>query len=106
MTTDLNTGLDVLRAIIRHDSSDPIKGEQIEALTGIPPREVAALVAEFTKRGFKVCSCAKGYFHGTDEEFRAHLAKERDRAIEVLRKVNAGKKNQVNEITLFEQVAA
>jgi len=106
MNPSLETGLDVLRIILRHTSAEPIKGELIERITGVDPRTVAALVAEFTRRGFMICSGAHGYFHGTHDEFRAHLAKERDRAVEVLRKVNAGKKNEVNDLTLFEQEAA
>lgn len=102
MTHDLDTGLDVLRVIIRHSSADPVKGERIEELTGVPAREVAALVAKFTKRGFRICSSGKGYWHGTEAEFKAHLDKERDRAIELLRKVNGGKKNMVNDLTLFD----
>jgi hypothetical protein len=106
MTHDLDTGLDVLRIILKHTSDTPIKGEQIEQLTQVPAREVAALVAKFTMRGFRICSGGRGYYHGTLEEFQTHLAKERDRAIELLRKVNAGKRNVVNELSLFEQDAA
>lgn len=106
MNLDLTTGLDVLRAILRHTSGNPIKGEQIEELTGVSAREVAAIVAECTKRGFPICSCGRGYFRGTHDEFQSHLVKERDRAIELLRKVNSGRRNEVNELTLFEQDAA
>jgi hypothetical protein len=106
MTHSLDEGLDVLRTILRHTSADPIKGEQIQALTGVPAREVADLVSHYTKRGFMICSGGRGYYQGTRQEFEAHLAKERDRAVEVLRKVSGGKKNMINELSLFEQPVA
>ena len=106
MEHTLDAGLDVLRTILRHSSADPIKGEQIQQLTGVPAREVADLVSKFTKQGFMICSCGRGYFQGTQQEFMAHLEKERNRAVEILRKTSGGKKNMINELSLFEQQAA
>jgi len=106
MEHTLDAGLDVLRTILRHTSADPIKGEQIQQLTGVPAREVADLVSKFTKQGFMVCSGSRGYFQGTKQEFMEHLEKERNRAVEILRKTSGGKKNVINELTLFEQQAA
>ena len=103
---DLDHGLDVLRIILRHTSADPIKGREIQTMTGVDSREVAELVSKFTRRGFMVCSCTDVYFHGTPVEFKSHLDKERDRAVQVLRKVNAGKRNAVNSLSLWEQEAA
>ena len=98
--------LDVLRIIARHSSESPIKAEVIESLTGVDARNVAALVSEYTKRGYRVCSGSHGYFWGTHEEFQEQIDKERRRAIEILRKVNSGRRNEVSEITLFEQDVA
>ncbi len=50
-----------------------------------------------------ICSCGRGYFQGTQQEFMAHLEKERNRAVEILRKTSGGKKNMINELSLFEQ---
>ncbi|MEW6511864.1 MAG: hypothetical protein AB1428_13010 [Bacteroidota bacterium] len=104
---DFEQGLDVLRMILRHRKEQPIKGEQIEEITGVPAREVAAIVASCTKRGFAVCSGSHGYWMAaTLAEFEEHLEKERKRGVEVLQKVHKAKKNYLNQVTLFDQVAA
>jgi hypothetical protein len=106
MEHTLEAGLDVLMTILRHTSAEPVKGEQIQQITGVPAREVADLVSKFTKRGFPICSGSRGYFQGTRQEFMEHLEKERNRAVEILRKTSGGKKHMINELTLFEQQAA
>ena len=106
-TVDRKRAIDVLAMILRHTNEDPVKASAIEAFTGVNTREVSALVAEFIAHGFPICSGTLGFWRAKDErEFRAQLAKERDRAIQILRKVNGGKKNCNNEITLFEQETA
>ena len=104
---ELDKGLDVLRIILRHTRDHPIKAAAIEELTGVDTRHVSELFAEFTRRGFPVCSGAGGFWRAqTEKEFQDQLAKERDRAIDILRKVNGGKRNFCNNLTLFEQDAA
>jgi len=101
---DRKHALDVLAMILRHTNEDPVKAVVIEAFTGVNTRDVSALVAEFIFLGFPVCSGTRGFWRAKDEaEFRDQLTKERDRGIQILRKVNGGKKNVNNEITLFEQ---
>lgn len=102
--TDVSHALDVLRIILRHDRENPILARTIQEVTGVDTRNVSELVAEYTRRGFPVCSCARGFFRAsTEAEFREHLDKERRRAVDVLHKVHHGRRNYVSEFTLFEQ---
>lgn len=101
---DRKHAIDVLAMILRHDAARPIKAATIETFTGVNTRDVSALVAEFITVGFPICSGTLGFWKAKDAaEFREQLVKERDRAIQVLRKVQGGKKNIISELTLFEQ---
>ena len=103
-TVDRKHAIDVLSMILRHTHDDPVKAAVIETFTGVNTRDVSALVAEFIYHGFPICSGTRGFWRAKDEaEFRGQLEKERDRGIQILRKVNGGKKNCNNEISLFEQ---
>lgn len=111
----LDKGLDVLRIITRHDSANPITGEQVAILTGwdpegrvaggIPPREIAEVVSLAVSRGVRVVSNGKGYFRPSEEEVRDYLDRERRRLLSLAMKVSRAKRHVVNELSLFEQEA-
>jgi len=102
------TSMRLLKALLRHKGEESaITGEQLSEQLGIAPREVAELVGVLTQEGFWVCS-GMGYWYAESKEqwIDRQLNKERKRGIEILKKVYKAEKNSVNELNLFDVVAA
>jgi len=103
----LAKGVDVFVLVLKTKNAFPIKAERISEITGIDPRIVAEMLREFEKRGFPICSSAKGYKYASSRfEYLRHLVKERRRALSILDKVSKGQKARIEEPTLFNQEAA
>lgn len=105
MTNDVSKCLEVLKVIARHTSANPIKAVHIvESLGGlVTPREIAEYVELATSKGYRICSGSMGYFYAvTDEEYRAHLRKERVRGINCIKKAVSAQRNIFNHPSLFD----
>jgi hypothetical protein len=103
MSIDLTSGLKVLRVISRHNSANPVTGETVEQATGVNSRNVAVIVGIAAANGVRVASCSRGYYRPTDGEAMLYLDREKRRLISIAQKVSLAKKNQHNELSLFEQ---
>lgn len=106
MSTDLSRGLEVLKVIYRHTKDAPIKGKDVEMLTGVDSREVAEIVSLAVSKGVPVGSSSNGYFRFRDlQERQAFMDREKSRLVSLGRKLSQMKRNTVNEFSLFEQEA-
>ena len=95
-------GIRVLRVIMRHTSKDTVTAEQITDATGEPARNIAPIVNIAAENGVPVMSTGTGYCRRTKEEIDVYLAREKSRLISLGRKVSQIKKNQADELQLFE----
>ncbi len=99
----------VLGAILRHTSTNEIKGKVISELTGADPRVVAEYCSWFYTEGWPVGSSGNGYFQTVGEdERRAQYHREIGRGTSIIRKTVRGRKAQADlgQVTLFEEDAA
>jgi len=95
-------GIRVLRVIMRHTSSDTITAERIVDATGVAVRNIAPIVNIAAQNGVPVMSTATGYCRRTKGEIDEYLAREKSRLISLGRKLSQVKKNQADELQLFE----
>jgi predicted aldo/keto reductase-like oxidoreductase len=110
---DFETGLDVLRIICRHSRGSEITGERIAEQTGwdptgevpggVPPREIADAVRIAVEKGVRVASNTRGYFKPSEQERREYLDREKRRLLSLAVKISKAKKNERNELELFDE---
>ena len=100
---DFERGLALLRIVQRHGRQNPITGEQLEALTGIDTRVIAEAIGAAAQQGVRVASCGQGYYAPTKLEVQEYLDREKKRLKSLGWKISQVKKNQNNELSLFEE---
>jgi len=98
--------LRLIKCIARHTADNPIKAQSIcDDIGNITTREISTLVNVATSEGFRICSGSLGYYYArTEQEFKDHLRKERERGIECIKKAVAAQRNYFNHPSLFDQV--
>lgn len=109
ITTEQKQVVAVLTIILRHTSATPIKGKDLETLTGVDARIVADMCSYFYRIGLPVGSGSNGYFQTVGEaERKAQYLREIGRGVSTIRKAVAGRKAQadIGTLSLFEQQEA
>lgn len=88
----------MIHELLRNEEN-PLTGTQLATLTGLPKREVEAIIQRERRQGFPICATSRGYYIAeTPEELDRFCAKLKRQAIEIFKTRQAMIKLATEEI--------